>query len=662
MAISFAPKSLSKFRLDDENYLAAKRMEELGANIDPKAGWTGLIAKILLGKMAGDEKRASGIKRGEETANRTATMNTIQKMMTPPTPMGLNEQTIIAQNDDDYGMPQARDSRVVEKPFVPSTQLDIANVLMGSKYKPFRAKGLELKIQNLKAEEERKNKLRIAQGVRSTTLTDKRNELQYRNRLNEIRDYNKSRTNAIVALNKGKETQLSPSNVERLLPESLKFTNKPTLENLNNLTPDQYMPQVRRGGTFTPSAEPESLTQDQIRLQNRFESPEIGNVQKEQAPNTPNLPTITPDERVNEFNEPPSTLETASDGSGLAKIENALKNPNFQNSVEYKNLTTPSFTNQKFGGIGTSGDQSQPLFARKIDQIAYNSSVDNQQKLINLIPLQRDANGETIMQNDGTPLRAFTLASPQGKNFIANNPTAQTILGRIKAQAKAYPKTQQALKAKKLIISATTRLARILSNMSRARGQTMRPGQTAFEQASGAIKMAVPPAATKIFGSDETVEYQDQKDKIETQQGILLNFIRKASEQGARGLDSNKELDFYKKGIGEGDKNPYNSLYALIQLDTYYGNESMGGTNSVRTAIGEPMYKRIMEQSSLIGQRLDLEEDREALKAQINNNVISPRDIPRAQLALGALTDEINEITNYQKNFSLTATRPRTRR
>ena len=660
MAISFAPKSLSKFRLDDENYLAAKRMEELGANIDLKAGWTGLIAKILLGKMAGKEKGVSKIKRGEETANRTATMNTIQKLMTPPTPMGLNERTIIAQNDDDYGMPQARDSRVVEEPFVPSTQLDIANVLMGSKYKPFRAKGLELKIQNLQAEEARKNKLHIAQGVRRRGLTDKRKQMQYANQLNVIRDYTKSRTNAILALNKGKETQLPSRIVEKLLPESLKLINKPTLEGLNDLTPEQFMPQVEIGGTLTPSAESKSLTQDQIRLQDRFESPEIGNVQEEQAPNISNQPTITPDGIVNEFNKP-IMPETANYGSGLAEIENVFKKPDFQNSVEYKNLTTPSFKNQKFGGIGTYGDQSQPLFARKIDQIAHESSADIQQELINLIPLQRDANGKKIMQNDGTPLRAFTLASPQGKNFIANNPTAQTILGRIKAQARAYPKTLQALKAKKLIISATSRLATILSNMSRARGQVMRPGQSAAEQVFGAAKMFAPTAA-KIFGSDETVEYQDQRDKIETQQGILLNFIRKASEQGARGLDSNKELDFYKKGIGEGDKNPYNSLYALIQLDTYYGNESMGGTNSVRTAIGEPMYKRIMEQSSLIGQRLDYEEDRVALKAQIDNGEIKPMDIPRAQIALGALTDEINEITNYQKNFSLTATRPRTRR
>ena len=396
MAISFAPKSLSKFRLDDENYLAAKRMEELGANIDLKAGWTGLIAKILLGKMAGEEKGVSKIKRGEETANRTATMNTIQKLMTPPTPMGLNERTIIAQNDDDYGMPQARDSRVVEEPFVPSTQLDIANVLMGSKYKPFRAKGLELKIQNLQAEEARKNKLRIAQGVRRRGLTDKRKQIQYANQLNVIRDYTKSRTNAILALNKGKETQLPSRIVEKLLPESLKLINKPTLEGLNDLTPEQFMPQVEIGGTLTPSAESKSLTQDQIRLQDRFESPEIGNVQEEQAPNISNQPTITPDGIVNEFNKP-IMPETANYGSGLAEIENVFKNPDFQNSVEYKNLTTPSFKNQKFGGIGTYGDQSQPLFARKIDQIAHESSADIQQELINLIPLQRDANGKKIM-------------------------------------------------------------------------------------------------------------------------------------------------------------------------------------------------------------------------------------------------------------------------
>ena len=48
---------LANFRLSDPNYLAAQNIRDLEATDDPKAGWMGLISKILRGKMAGDARR-----------------------------------------------------------------------------------------------------------------------------------------------------------------------------------------------------------------------------------------------------------------------------------------------------------------------------------------------------------------------------------------------------------------------------------------------------------------------------------------------------------------------------------------------------------------------------------------------------------------------------
>ena len=48
---------LANFRLTDPNYLAAQNIMDLGSTDDPRAGWVGLISKILRGKMAGDARR-----------------------------------------------------------------------------------------------------------------------------------------------------------------------------------------------------------------------------------------------------------------------------------------------------------------------------------------------------------------------------------------------------------------------------------------------------------------------------------------------------------------------------------------------------------------------------------------------------------------------------
>ena len=38
---------LANFRLSDPNYLAAQNIRDLEATDDPKAGWVGLISKVL---------------------------------------------------------------------------------------------------------------------------------------------------------------------------------------------------------------------------------------------------------------------------------------------------------------------------------------------------------------------------------------------------------------------------------------------------------------------------------------------------------------------------------------------------------------------------------------------------------------------------------------
>lgn len=73
--------------------------------------------------------------------------------------------------------------------------------------------------------------------------------------------------------------------------------------------------------------------------------------------------------------------------------------------------------------------------------------------------------------------------------------------------------------------------------------------------------------AGRAFGTEE----QTIRDKIGQTSPMLMNAIRQATQQGARGLDSNAELKFYLSAVTDPSKSIQFNRAALSLLDKAYG-------------------------------------------------------------------------------------------
>jgi len=72
----------------------------------------------------------------------------------------------------------------------------------------------------------------------------------------------------------------------------------------------------------------------------------------------------------------------------------------------------------------------------------------------------------------------------------------------------------------------------------------------------------------RMFGSDPQV----LRDRINTMRPNIINVIRKSSEMGAKGMDSEKELSFYLSALGDPKIPVEANIKALDTLDKVYGN------------------------------------------------------------------------------------------
>ena len=72
----------------------------------------------------------------------------------------------------------------------------------------------------------------------------------------------------------------------------------------------------------------------------------------------------------------------------------------------------------------------------------------------------------------------------------------------------------------------------------------------------------------KVFGT----EAQSIRNKIKAIQPLLMNDIRQASEMGSRGMDSEKELEFYLKAATDPSMDFQSNMAAIAVLDSTYGD------------------------------------------------------------------------------------------
>lgn len=73
------------------------------------------------------------------------------------------------------------------------------------------------------------------------------------------------------------------------------------------------------------------------------------------------------------------------------------------------------------------------------------------------------------------------------------------------------------------------------------------------------------------LGGKFGTQAQELRDKIMMAQPSLMNYIRQASEMGAKGLDSEKELEFYLRAATDPTRSMGANMAALSTLDKAYG-------------------------------------------------------------------------------------------
>lgn len=89
-------------------------------------------------------------------------------------------------------------------------------------------------------------------------------------------------------------------------------------------------------------------------------------------------------------------------------------------------------------------------------------------------------------------------------------------------------------------------------------------------------------------------ESQSLRNQIKNAQPLLINFIRQASEMGARGLDSEKELQFYLQAASDPTRDYKSNLAALAILDDAYG---LGQISSVvKNTVPETILNALKQQ------------------------------------------------------------------
>lgn len=88
------------------------------------------------------------------------------------------------------------------------------------------------------------------------------------------------------------------------------------------------------------------------------------------------------------------------------------------------------------------------------------------------------------------------------------------------------------------------------------------------ENVSAAIRASGPgQLAGKVLGTKE----QSARNKINQMRPLLLQEIRQASQMGARGLDSNKELEFYLQAATDPARDIQANIAAMQVLENAYG-------------------------------------------------------------------------------------------
>jgi hypothetical protein len=213
---------------------------------------------------------------------------------------------------------------------------------------------------------------------------------------------------------------------------------------------------------------------------------------------------------------------------------------------------------QRFGaaGGGAEGRQAQPVLGSRTTVNPKTPTPTTPGRILS--PEEAQALGfspGTVVQQDG---KGYKVVQAPPKTAAAPAATAKAEEARAKRE-----------NAQRVMNSTLGSLANNyveLLNMGAITSTARSPSQNALARlgASG---------PGQFVGEVLGTEAQTLRQTIRNSAPILLNTVRQASEMGARGMDSNKELEFYAQAIGDVSKPIEANLAALIVLDMAYGSQ-----------------------------------------------------------------------------------------
>jgi hypothetical protein len=104
----------------------------------------------------------------------------------------------------------------------------------------------------------------------------------------------------------------------------------------------------------------------------------------------------------------------------------------------------------------------------------------------------------------------------------------------------------------------------------------------------------------QLIGEATGTEAQTIRQTIRNATPILMNTIRQAAEMGVRGMDSNKELEFYTQAVGDVTRPIESNLAALVVLDMAYGSQT---GDAILRQLPPSLRSRVQRQIDIITRR-----------------------------------------------------------
>lgn len=124
---------------------------------------------------------------------------------------------------------------------------------------------------------------------------------------------------------------------------------------------------------------------------------------------------------------------------------------------------------------------------------------------------------------------------------------------------------------------------------------------TENEPLSNIFAKARSSAAGQAFAGTFGLEEQSVRAEINNMVPLILQDVRQATEMGARGLDSEKELEFYKQAASDPKRDFESNIAAIVALDRAYGTGEIAEQLSGLTT--EDLVSELSEKGRVLAKR-----------------------------------------------------------